>query len=533
MPEPTSPSCSDILVTYATATWKNRGNTGDPLIPPPDDLRQWLTNFGDVPPNPYRHESLEALSSIDLPQDWQSKAWHHFQRMDIAINKIIALTEIPEPLYTPGTNLPVTARPTIAMIAIFSGWNNEDNLTMFRRDFGISTLEAGVEALFHLWNRLNTIRPDEFPFPVAPIIEAWQQDQTPTVHLDTRRPRRIADDSLKGTRSAAETNEQPTLPLLTGVTSAHERWLPGFEVEASRIVPVVPLDAPSNFDDKPSRGASPIDRILIFAQLAVHINDRANPLGARIPTTLRNIIDWRFPNGWQRGRDLPKLRADLYAVHNKRYYWEGGRWNPVSVPNMPEQWTTLDHPVPLDVHFRPGTIGQGALINVDRLTHYSIESPLQFRAWYRLAYCWDEAKRRNGGFRIYATRNKVLRNDDGFLLNERHEIILSSPPYLGKDGNWHAKPGDEPQKKWYHPWAVVIGEEPNPQAAKAPVYHKKDILHLCYDDSPVPPATSRSRASKSAAALDDMETQGDIVILRDQLDEQTGRLGIRILEPRS
>ena len=55
----------------------------------------------------------------------------------------------------------------MAMIAVLSGWNNEQNLQVFKRKYGMISLDDSVEAIRRLWQEVDERHPGEFLFPLS------------------------------------------------------------------------------------------------------------------------------------------------------------------------------------------------------------------------------------------------------------------------------------------------------------------------------------------------------------------------------
>ena len=123
-----------------------------------------------------------------------------------------------------------------------------------------------------------------------------------------------------------------------------------------------------------------------------------------------------------------------------------------------------------------------------------------------LAYLWDEAKRRNGGYRIHATRPEVLRNEQGHIVDTKDNV---KPERNGK-----------PSTRWDHPEAVLTGrQERHPQANRVRVLTRAERHRLTYGiigDK----HTSQIRNEQSATdrLLTGLEKDGRIVIERDAID---------------
>ena len=198
---------------------------------------------------------------------------------------------------------------------------------------------------------------------------------------------------------------------------------------------------------------------------------------------------------------------------------------------FPEHDTKLDDPLPLLVRMPDGVKGNGAMINVMIMQRYGVESAPKFRAWIRLAYIWDKAKIRSGGARIYATRPKVLRNDEGYITDAKGQVIRTGKLY-STDRGWHCKEGNTPQTAWYHPLAITVGEERNPEADKVPVLDSTDLVHLFFDDKPQTNRNFNRRKHHALKYAYEMHEEGVIVLEPDAICHKTGKRGYRILEPR-
>ena len=269
----------------------------------------------------------------------------------------------------------------------------------------------------------------------------------------------------------------------------------------------------------------------------------ALPYGQRVPhrsrrtvelnTTLRDIRDWLYPNGWTRTRQLPLIIDALHHVHNKRIAYQRRKWSLVQVIAMPDLTTKLDDPLPFYVILPDGVPGNGPMIDVETMRLYGTKSAPKFRAWIRLAYLWDDAKKRNGGYPIYATNPEVLRNQQEFLIHPNGDLILSGTPTKRKDGTWHIPKGESPKTAWYHPWATRTGREiDNPRTDRIPVLTNSDLVTLFYNDSEVNRATFDNRLREAKDAARSIQADGNVVIEEGAVDPKRGVKGWRIIQAR-
>ena len=369
--------------------------------------------------------------------------------------------------------------------------------------------------------------------PLIPIIRAYLEAWIPEVEPD-RRKTQIAPGFLKDSQLEASEANLPAGQFHEG--GEMQGWLPGFENNSSVIVYALPLEIYESARDTPAaagRGAPLDQRIFINALLAHPYGERQRDGSVKLTTSLRDIRDWIYPNGWTRKYDLPRIIRALDKVHNRRIQWARRKWNVVQVFGLPDSDIKLNDPLPLRVEYPEGVSGNGAMIDVMPLRLYGTNSAPKFRAWIRLAYIWDEAKIKSGGFRIYAKRPEVLRNSDGYLINRQGEVICTGDLYLTGQG-WKFRQGNIPQKKWYHPLAVVIGEERNPEVDKVPVLSDRDMMRLFFDNQTLTPGGGvfRKRLHDARNAAEEMHKEGRIVVETDQVDAKRGIKGWRILQQR-
>ena len=367
----------------------------------------------------------------------------------------------------------------------------------------------------------------KIPHPYDPMVRAWLAEQMPTTEIE-KREKQIAPEFLKESRAAPE-DRLPTGFLHAQGGESAQLQLPSFEDTADDIVVhALPLEIYQG-QAGGGRGAPLEERIFFNALLARPYGTPEQWNGVRLEPTLRDFVDWLYPNGWNRTNQLPLLRKALHDVHNKRISYERRDWNVVQVLAMPNQSTALDDVLPLVIRYPDGVQGNGPLIDVPRLRQYGLVSAPQWRAWIRLHYLWDTAKQRNGGHAIYATIPKVKRDDQGYLLDAQKELILTGDPYKNKKGRWAVRKGNKPQTVWWHPQAFHIGNDRNPQCDKIPVLTVKQLVTLFYDDIPVDVASFSERKKVALDGLMDFEKEGVVVVERDAIDEKRGVKGWRII----
>ena len=130
------------------------------------------------------------------------------------------------------------------------------------------------------------------------------------------------------------------------------------------------------------RGA-PLDlRLFVAACIMTPLSARET----RVPlvTTVRELRDFCFPNGWKKRRDWPALRTALGRARDYAIPWvvgtTAGGWWPVAVRFAPGRDAQLDDLVILDVMLPLGC-GVGPVIARLKLVQLGVTSAPRFRAY--------------------------------------------------------------------------------------------------------------------------------------------------------
>ena len=354
------------------------------------------------------------------------------------------------------------------------------------------------------------IPPDSRPRSfLVPLMEAWLKHPGPRPSDPVQHRYPILPDSINHAVSARAKLPPPEVAELPRLGQQPTRgpYLPGLEPPPGVVVPVLPLRVA---EESTSGRSAPITPRLWFGfQLALALHDRTGQ-NQVLPFTLQEICAWLWPNGWNRGRDLPRLIAGLRNLTTMGIVWERREWllvRPLLIPTMD---TKMDDYLMVEITALPGS-DRGAMIDSKALWELGARGAVPWRIWIRLAYLWDQVKTRNGGFRVYATRPEVHRGPSGVILDKK------GAPVLRKDG--------KPVLDWSDPRAVRTGrQERHPQADRVPSLRPSDQVLLGFDQSPVSAVTLRGRAKNSREWLTKMEGRNLVVL------EWDGH-HVRVLEP--
>lgn len=321
------------------------------------------------------------------------------------------------------------------------------------------------------------------------------------------------------------------LPLLGRVEP--DDHLPLFaELIDEGDIPVAPLllaDAAGFRGLQPGRGARLDKRLLIYSLLEVP-RDQRRPGGRyELRKELREIRGFIFPDrerivggrktkvsSYRPSKHAQPLHSALQAINLAEIVMpDGYHWRPVIVRGYPS-FDDLDSEVIIQIELPSGS-DHGPAVNKPSLIEAGTISDPAFDLELGLAYLWDEAKARNGGRRIYATRPEVLRNSHGNIVDATRKVIMER---------------GRPATRWNHPKAIRTGcQERNPQADKVRILTREDRRRLAYG---IPGQKKRPQLANERKMVDRLlnnhESAGRIVIERNAVDGRTGKKGWRILE---
>ena len=382
------------------------------------------------------------------------------------------------------------------------------------------------------WLELPKPRPRHV---VSILVESW----------DRLAPRRVARDL----RSSAiiphalrdADRNQGVLPLgldrttpLGPVQESEQGYLPGLEPATSLVPPVPWLTLYDMTGAGPvqtrGRGAPLAQRLFVEVLTAVLIGDRDPEWSTAPPVTLRDLFEWLWPRyydrtadrmrgGYDRSKHLEPLRRALVELDNMRILYDRYERRLIRVDDLPTAATGLDDPILFHVRHPPNG-DHGPMIERTGARRWGVVSAPAWRSTIRLAYLWDDAKHRNNGARVYATRPVVARGPGGAL--------------LGSDGKPLRDCHGAVVMDWSDRRAVILGAEGkpagknnppaferNPAADRIPVLSPDDLIRLAFDKNL--DINRRKRLLLAREALRAKEAAGEVVI------EAEGK-GWRIIE---
>ena len=308
--------------------------------------------------------------------------------------------------------------------------------------------------------------------------------------------------------------EKPTdqLPLFAEVMGDHDI-----------AIPLLILADEAGFHGlKQGRGTRLDKRILIFSILEMPLNQRHPGGRYELRRSLRwwRDIIWPQRNGrshYKKQTSGPALLSALDAVNIAGIVLpDGSKYRPIHVWKNPDL-NNMDDEVIIEIRLPEGS-DRGPAIDKQALIEAGTISDPAFDLQLGLAYLWDNAKRRNGGFRIYATRPEVLRNAQGHCTYMVEQVILVN----GK-----------PTTRWDAPDAVRTGRhERNPQADRVQVLSREKRWKMAYrrHRTKISKTQKSNEMKKTDQLLSTLEDTGQITIERDIIDPRTGEQGWRILE---
>ena len=133
-------------------------------------------------------------------------------------------------------------------------------------------------------------------------------------------------------------------------------------------------------------------------------------------------MNWLWPKGWQRNRDLNKLRKALLDLRNLRVYHERWEWFLVDIDRLPTETSRFEDPFRIYVRHLPDS-DRGPWLHRIILRKYGAESTPKWRAYLGLSYIWDHVKSKNGNFRIHATQPAVERGEGRVILDGHRQPV--------------------------------------------------------------------------------------------------------------
>lgn len=308
--------------------------------------------------------------------------------------------------------------------------------------------------------------------------------------------------------------EKPTdqLPLFAEVMEDHDIAIPL----------LILADEAGFIGLKQGRGTRLDKRILIFSVLDMPLDQRHPGERYELRRSLRwwRDIIWPQRNGrshYKKQTSGPALLSALDAVNIAGIVLpDGSKYRPIHVWKNPDL-NNMDDEVIIEIRLPEGS-DRGPAIDKQALVEAGTISDPAFDLQLGLAYLWDDAKRRNGGFRIYATRPEVLRNTQGHCTDTAEQVILVN----GK-----------PTTRWDTPDAVRTGRhERNPQADRVQVLSREKRWKMAFrrHRTQISKTQKSNEMKKTDQLFSTLEDTGQIMIERDVIDPRTGEQGWRILE---
>ena len=394
----------------------------------------------------------------------------------------------------------------------------------------------------HAWSEARQ-KVDDLKHPLVPLIEAWFKRPLPVE--PSRRQYGIAPKfaSVIDTR---RDSSFANLPDMTGTHGEIAAYLPGFEPQPPTFTsaPVLHLyDYLGGTSLTRGRAAPLTLRIFYEAVMSVTVDARRHPRFVEL--TLRDLRDWLYPavvrsdgkmrSSYKPSKHLPLILQALHSVHNLRVsvipdgHEAPTLWQPVSVRALPTH--DINSLVRFEVLLPPGST-RGALVDRHVLRELGLQSALKYRAYIGLCYFWDKYGRtKNGRRELVSTRPVVARNEQGMLINDAGEPMLTNrgtPDDRWKNGiplDTNGVP-----TKW-----ELAAREINPNAlSRYPVFTDTDLLELCYsqpDGTQADGTTRFNRLRKAKIALRQMQNEGHIIIVEDAISFDGNRRGWQILPP--
>ena len=365
----------------------------------------------------------------------------------------------------------------------------------------VNHLVSGLEAVYALWESCDPARQEDIKDPIAALIAGYLD---PPIEPDQRETAIIPNSARVGWVEVVQ-SERGTLfdldvwtptpeELGSQINEQTQAFLPNLVPDPGPLISAIPLylfDGAGGNSYQRGGGAAPELRLWVEFATSVPINKRHR--AQKIEFALREARDWLWPDGWDRSRQLPRLRQAMFKVDQMRliiYLPSGGRtaWRVVGFLGMFPPNAQLDDKAIAQIDLPPGS-GHGPLVHKPTLRQLGVQSAPQYRAALGMAYhWWDQAVKRKY---ILPYHKHLSTNAHGMPLNSAGEIIRDSKNnpierlMIGKGGN--RRP--HPELAWINNKGELVPFEhaalvPNPAAwgldgkKGYPVIQGDDLIRL-------------------------------------------------------
>ncbi|MDE0315400.1 MAG: hypothetical protein OXM61_10895 [Candidatus Poribacteria bacterium] len=477
MPEPTNDIFTQLMI--------HKGAGIDPKtlmsqIPKDSEPENWIEKVW------YRIRRCRLQHTIDVPvpvkykEKWNAYVEHHIYHLPENTAFVDDNSSLPDLMDYDEIQPRLIVE--IAIIAILSGWDDEDNYQYFKQREGISSLEDGIVAINNLWKTVNNKHNGAFNHPIEPIVEAYLQEIT-TRHIskeyDRTHPAAIIKSplgSIKETNFADADTVARLREFATPKSIKQIEQLQLFEIPQTHqtVLPdVMSLDIalPFGLAPRTKRGAvSHTLRVFFEALMALepkHTNDM-------ISFTLGDLIDYLYPNGkFHRTNQLRYIIDALTILHTGAtvpYKTESGNignWRPVAVRNLIHQNSRNEDRIHLDVRLPPDT-KQGMLVEKSILRKTGQTSAPKFAAYLSACYIFDKYGTLDGTI-TDPTRPIESRNSEGYLVD----------PNDPNENELRDKKGKRISNLFHTDAVTQLPRENNPRRNQYPILSPKDLIKAC------------------------------------------------------
>ena len=216
--------------------------------------------------------------------------------------------------------------------------------------------ESGLSLLAAAGERLPPVAPSETrPDPILPVVTVAEAPE--------RTAGRLAFGGLHEAGDHADTQ----LPLLLAPDGPRVALLELMDVSGVQTM-------------ARGRGALLALRLAVAVALGVPLANRAGR--AELVTTVRELRGFLYPNGWERRRHWPAIRAALWRLNSFAVPVDdrGGLWLPFRPWTIPGPGAALDDRIRLEVRLPPGS-KSGPIIDRKDLARLGVDSAPRFRAY--------------------------------------------------------------------------------------------------------------------------------------------------------
>ena len=498
---------NDIIKELVKVGWQKIGQQDDPPKVTSDDLRRWMPSFDServifrLADDPAEYP--DPPPADPEPEAWDAKVWHRFDRCYLLHNKSLAAPT----LYTYLHNPLERTEEGVSTKEITEIENHDAARRRYTAAAALWMIITGGITHYNIvevhlfWREVKKMHND-CKHPLAPIVQAWLQDQVAkriTKAYDVRHPAAIIKGPMGSIRDIGLQTTAEIAEIKGVVQTPESEQLLLTDLEPKSILPpLLPLETVQYNGAMTTRDGRVAMPIRLFFEALMSLAPRETKVD--IHFRLGDLIQYLNPHGkFNRTNQLPNIIRGLESLFYIRIPYKPANagevnWVPIIPRTLPNERSDNDSPIILSINLPPDATA-GMMVEKDVLRVTGKDSSAKFNAY--LTACW--LFNRYGtvkGHLIDPTMPEGERTDKGELIDAKGKVIKDS---TGK-----------PVRNAYRPEAVrTLPRVRNPRAEKYPILSFDDIRRTCFplDTKKTAKATVRQHLLRAKKAWEELEAE--------------------------